>query len=210
MCITLDQERTITAFARYSECRDKNTQGHLERVGKIVTLLSHALSGLPKYKEILTPKFISYVRCAAMLHDVGKIHISDNILLKPGSLDKDEFETMKYHISPAPEVIKALMEFIQNPELLEMALNIVRYHHENYDGTGYVSGVSGDDIPLEAQITALADVYDAIRSRRCYKEAKSHQYARTYILSQRGKKFSNDIVDGFLVIEDYLQELSYV
>ena len=139
---------------------------------------------------------------AALLHDIGKVGIPDQILTKPGELTRDEFELMKRHTTIGSRTLESVMEKYPGVRFLEIARDIAATHHERYDGTGYPAGLKGDGIPLCGRIVALADVYDALTSKRCYKQAFNHAKARSIILEESGKQFDPDVVDAFLATED--------
>jgi putative two-component system response regulator len=136
------------------------------------------------------------------LHDIGKVGIPDAILLKPGRLDPSEFEIMKTHTTIAAKTLDAALEKFPGVAFLKMAKDIAESHHEKIDGTGYPYGLKGDDIPLCGRIMAVADVYDALVSKRVYKDALTHDATRAIIEEGRGKHFDSDVVDAFLAVGD--------
>mgnify|MGYP001588985758 FL=1 len=155
-----------------------------------------------KYRKLITTEFIEDISDAATLHDIGKVGIRDSILLKESPLTHEEYEEMKEHVRIGKQVLQdAIDKFKLKQTFLIMGRNICAYHHEKYNGKGYPEGLKGQEIPLEARIFALCDVYDAIRSKRSYKDALSHEEAVERIKSDSGKHFDPDIVDAFLKIE---------
>jgi len=136
------------------------------------------------------------------LHDIGKVGVPDSVLLKPGKLSKEEFEIMKRHVDLGAETLQAALDRYPHARFLIVAREIAMYHHERWDGRGYPQGLAGENIPLAARILALADVYDALTSKRAYKDAFSHEVSRDIIIKDSGKHFDPAIVDAFLRIED--------
>jgi len=192
------QAAMIIALAKLSECRDTDTGEHLDRVQYYCKSLAGMLSKKDAFKDMIDNDFSYQIMHAAALHDIGKVGIPDQILLKPGKLTAEEFAVMKTHCSIGAETIVKIVKLYPENSLLTMAIDIVSAHHENWDGTGYPHGIKGVDIPLCARIMALADVYDALRSKRPYKIGFSHQEAYDLILRDRGVKFDPDIVDAFM------------
>jgi len=193
--LKVDNRETIYILARLVEIRDRSTGKHLERVEAYTRHL-----GL-KYKEAfsnrdsrLTEEFVDDMALSSVLHDIGKVGISDSILLKPGKLSKMEFEIIKQHTTIVAEALKS---YQGKKDYLAMGREIASCHHEKWDGTGYPKGLKGDKIPLSARIVSLCDVYDALVNDRPYKEAYSHSFAVSIILEERGKDFDPDIVDLF-------------
>lgn len=200
------QESVIEAMGMVAEHRDPETGSHISRTKIYVNLIAQELSKLPKYKKILTPRIIELVSNAAPLHDLGKIAISDSILLKEGPLTPQEWETMQTHPLIGEETIHmAEIKFKDNDTLI-IAKDIAGAHHEKWNGTGYPRGLKGEDIPLWGRIMAAADVYDAIISRRSYKEPMSHKSAITYLLEKRGSQFDPDVIDAFMQVQDEILE----
>jgi len=183
-----------------AEYRDPDTSTHLKRVGMYCTVLSQWLMGKPGFQQI-DGSFVKMVGLSSPLHDVGKVGIIDSILLKPGKLDAKEWEIMKKHsIYGGDAVQKTLAQFCY-PQFLEMGRNIALYHHEKWEGSGYPEGLKGEAIPLEARIMALADVYDACRSRRCYKEPFSHEKTRDIIYDLESNHLDGRMVREFVHLE---------
>ncbi len=198
------QNITINAMTTLAETRDTDTGNHIIRTTKYTEALCKELLRQGLFKEILTDESIKKISQSAALHDIGKIGIPDNILLKPGKLSDEEFEMMKTHSQIGYEALLHAEQSIQNPEscFLHFAKDIARSHHEKYNGKGYPQGLCGEEIPLVARVMALADVYDALVSKRVYKDAMSHDKAMGIINSERGEHFDPVVVDAFLKIED--------
>lgn len=183
----------LSLLGHIVEFRNKESGEHIQNVSIITNILLNCLTKrTPKYK--LSKNDIKLITQASALHDVGKIAISENILNKPARLTKEEFEVMKQHTVLGGEMIKSCKTLYFEP-IIQTAYKIVCYHHERYDGKGYPNGLSGDDIPIEAQIVALADVYDALTSVRCYKSAYSHEQAVNMILSGECGAFNPELTD---------------
>lgn len=197
------QNASIRALAHLAEIRDPETGEHIKRTQSYVELLAKKLQSHLRFKKILTSHFISLLTKSAPLHDIGKVGIPDNILLKPGPLDDDEWEIMKTHAEIGAHAIELTEQDISQPiEFLSLAKEIAHWHHERWDGKGYPDGLAGEDIPLSARFMAVADVFDAITSKRVYKEAMPYSEAKDVIISGRGKHFDPDIVDAFVDIFD--------
>lgn len=197
------ESRAMTTFAlaKLAESRDPETGAHLERVRTYCRVLAVELRKQPRFSKEIGDEFIHHIYETSPLHDIGKVAIPDAILLKPGGLSVDEFEQMKSHTLRGAETLAAAMHRFPNATFLRMAHDIALYHHERYDGSGYPYGLVGDQIPLCARILALADVYDALTSKRVYKEAGTHEFAKQKILEERGKHFDPAIVDAFVDAE---------
>ena len=188
---------TIMGMAKLAETRDDSTGQHLERIQEYVKVITLAISRQPQYTDYITPVYIDDIYHSSSLHDIGKIGIPDAILLKPGRLTKDEFEIIKQHTTIGGNALDVVDNEMQARSFLTMGRRIAYHHHECWDGSGYPSGLKGEAIPLSARIVSLADVYDALTSKRPYKEPYSHNKAVKIILDQRGSKFAPDVVDAF-------------
>ena len=154
-----------------------------------------------RYRDIITQEFIDDIYQSSILHDIGKVGIPDAILLKPGKLNTDEFEVIKRHAALGGDAIRAIESRIVGRSFLFLGREIAYHHHEKLDGSGYPGGLKGDEIPLAARIVALADVYDALTTKRFYKEAYSHEKSKQIILDLKNSHFDPEIVDTFLVLE---------
>ncbi len=199
--IDSSQRAMIFALAKLSHTRDDDTGMHLERVQYLCKMLASALGDMPSCKHTITPKFISTIFHASPLHDLGKVGISDAILLKPGRLTEEEFETMKTHTTIGAETLESVHKQYPKNEFIKMGIEIAKYHHEKWDGSGYPKGLSGELIPLSARIMALVDVYEALRARRPYKEPFSHEKSRAIVVDGNGSGFDPCVVEGFLRVE---------
>ncbi len=192
----------ILAMSKLAESKDPETGAHLERMQEYCRALANNLSKQPKYREFVDSDFIEALYCAAPLHDIGKVGIPDSILLKPGKLSEEEFEVMKSHTSIGASTLLAVNEKYPGNQFVWMGIEIAQSHHEKWDGSGYPDGLVGLEIPLSARILALSDVYDALTSKRCYKEKFSHEKAKNLILEGAASHFDPEVVDAFLNMED--------
>lgn len=201
------QNATILALAKLSECRDTDTGLHLDRVSFYCEALARQLSGKPHFSTV-DQTFISTLKNVAPLHDIGKVGIEDRILLKPGTLTPEEFEIMKSHTTLGAQTFLAVKGKIPDVPYAEMAYDVILHHHEKYDGSGYPEGLRGDEIPLAAQMMAVADVYDALRSKRPYKQPMTREKTREIICASEGSHFSSLMVSLFLECEETFYRIS--
>jgi putative two-component system response regulator len=195
--ISRSQMATIFALAKLAESRDSDTGQHLERVQTLSRILARELRGLPQYASIITDQYLENLYQAAPLHDIGKVGISDAILMKQGKLSTDEFVEMRRHTTIGAETLAAVHAEFPGNSFIAMGIDIAQSHHEKFDGSGYPEGLSGDAIPLSARIVAVADIYDAMRSKRPYKLAMTHDEAADFIIASGGQHLSPDIVAAF-------------
>ncbi|NLO90092.1 MAG: two-component system response regulator [Clostridia bacterium] len=195
------QMATIYAIARLAEKRDYETGQHLERTREYCRLLAEWLLRHSRYKAFIDEKFIKVLYEASPLHDIGKVGVPDAVLLKPGRLTPEEFEIIKTHTIIGAQTLEEVREKYPENAFISMGIEIARSHHEKWNGSGYPDGLKGDEIPLSARIMALADVYDALRSQRPYKEAYSHEKSREIIVAEKGKHFDPLLVEAFLAVE---------
>lgn len=198
------QDVALSGFATLAEFRDQETGAHIVRTRQYVRLLAHYLSVHPRFSEVLTQDEIDQLYKSAPLHDIGKIGVADRILLKPGKLTPEEFEEMKKHTLYGRDAI-ARAEQAQGAlrnSFLRLAREIAYTHHEKWDGSGYPQGLAGESIPISGRLMALADVYDALVSKRVYKEALPHDLAVEIITSERGRHFDPAVVDAFLDLQE--------
>jgi putative two-component system response regulator len=203
------QDVTIMAMASLAETRDNETGNHIRRTQNYVLALARKLQPLLEFAGQLDGETIEMLYKSAPLHDIGKVGIPDSILLKPGKLTADEFEIMKTHTTLGRNSIIAAENLIDAPStFLELAREIAYCHQEKWDGTGYPEQLSGDGIPLSARLMAVADVYDALISRRVYKSAYSHSQAVELIVQGRGTHFDPRLVDAFAAIEQEFYAIS--
>ncbi|NPA81476.1 MAG: CHASE2 domain-containing protein [Epsilonproteobacteria bacterium] len=177
--------------------RDDETGGHLIRTKNYIKLLAQYLYDKRLYRKYLNPKFIKLLYEAAPLHDIGKVGIPDHILKKRGPFTKEEYEIMKRHTILGKEMIEKAMKNYDKNEFLQIACSIAYHHHEKWDGSGYPQGLKGDEIPIEGQLMAIADVYDALISKRVYKDAYSYEDAEALIIKESGKAFNPVLVEAF-------------
>ncbi len=198
-------EYLILSMAKLAEYRSPETGYHVERVRAYCQVLGLYLS--ENYQNLITNSMAQEVARLSVLHDIGKVTVPDHILHKPGPLTKQEFEIIKKHTVNGGKIIKELYNS-QKLQYLKLAYEIVMYHHERYDGKGYPAKLKGEEIPLSARIVSLADVYDAITSKRCYKDAATHEKAKEIIVAEKGKQFDPKVVDAFLAIEDKFIEIA--
>jgi len=196
------QATAMKSLAKLAEYRDKETGGHLQRICEYMKLVAIEINREQPYSFHVANDYADDIYLSGMLHDIGKVGVPDRILLKPGRLDPDEFELMKQHTVIGGQTLDAVARAYPDAEFLRMARDIAWTHHEKYDGSGYPNGLKGEEIPLCGRIVAVADVYDALTTRRVYKEAFSHEKARSILVEARGKHFDPDILDVFLELED--------
>lgn len=208
MELVLTRNITIQALIGLLEVRDLESSNHTRRTQWIIKALCEKLKGKEKYRHVLTEKYITEIFETAPLHDIGKVGIPDKILLKPGKLDSEEFEIMKQHVNYGINALKHEIGDKNIPGFIQTAITCIAGHHEKYDGTGYPNGLKGDDIPLPGRLMAIADVYDALISKRVYKDAFSHDNALQIIKEQRGMHFDPEIVDAFLEIESTIRNIT--
>jgi response regulator RpfG family c-di-GMP phosphodiesterase len=175
-------------FAALTDSRDPETGAHLERTRGYCVLLAQKMAAHPRYSTEISPDFVDEMYNLSPLHDIGKVAVPDAILLKPGRLTAEEFEIMKTHASAGAAAFKKVMEQC-TAEVFVMAHRICLHHHEKWDGTGYPAHLAGDEIPLEARVMALADVYDALLSKRVYKSAMSYEATREELRKSSGTFF---------------------
>lgn len=229
------QDVMSTCFAELVESRDGTTGGHIKNTTRYFSVFLEELSKRDGYKDILTPDYVQNLVRAAPLHDIGKIGINDSVLRKESVLNQDEFEHMKTHTQIGGETFQHIftsvegdtdpkhhseigayafdrifsamnVEESEDTVFLHIARDMAMYHHERWNGTGYPSGISGEDIPLCARILSIADVYDALTSKRSYKEAFSHEKAMEIIIEDRGVFFDPDLTDVFVSISDKIEQ----
>ncbi len=203
------QEVTILAMASLAETRDTDTGNHIRRTQHYVRALAQALSAHPRFVRTLSPAYIELLFKSAPLHDIGKVGVPDRILLKPGRFTPEEFEIMKRHTVLGYEAIARAEADLGRPvPFLSMAKDIALYHQEKWDGSGYPEGRRGDDIPLSARLMAVADVYDALISRRVYKDGMPHEKAVAIMAEGRGSHFDPDVLDAFLALHERFRAIA--
>ncbi len=208
--LTLEgRDMMIFSLAKLAESRDQDTGTHLERIREYSKVLATELMSWPKFEHVVDSQFVELIYLTSPLHDVGKVGIPDSVLLKPGKLTPDEFEVMKRHTLIGGETLSASAQAHPEASFLKMALDIALKHHERWDGTGYPFQLKGDDIPLSARIVAVADVYDALTTKRVYKPAFTHETAADIIYKSRGSHFDPDLVDAFAKVEEQMRCIRY-
>ncbi len=203
------QAVSIRALANLAETRDRETGGHILRTQSYVRQLADHLHTHPRFSATLTPPYIDLLERSAPLHDIGKVGIPDQILHKPGKLDPDEWEIMKTHAAIGARAIEVAEQDSERPlAFLALAKEIAHWHHEHWDGSGYPDGLSGESIPLSARLMALADVFDAMISRRVYKAPLPFEEVRNFIVGGRGTHFDPDVVDAFIARFDAFVDIA--
>lgn len=205
--ISQSQLAAIFAMSKLAESRDPETGEHLERMREYCKLLSEQLSRMPKFRSIIDRTFVDNIYAASPLHDIGKVGIDDNVLLKPGPLNDEEWVLMKQHPVIGAETLREVDRQHPGNGFIHTGIEIAEGHHEKWDGSGYPYGMSGEKIPLVARILALGDVYDALTSKRCYKDAFSHEKSRDIIAEGRGNHFDPDVVLAFFEAEDEFRKV---
>jgi len=204
--ITRAQVATIHALVKAAEVRDNETGAHIERTSQYCRLLAEKIMLTPKY-EHLDRMYPTNIEMAAPLHDIGKVGITDLILLKPGKLTEQEFEIMKTHTLIGYNTLKSVDEMYPGNDWIKIGMDIALNHHEKWDGSGYRSGLQGEEIPLAGRIMALSDVYDALRAKRVYKPPFSHEKAMGIMLEGRGTHFDPFLFD---VVTEYQYEFKNI
>ena len=202
------QEQIISGMANLIESRDTETGEHIARTSAYVKVLAEEAREAGLYTDELTDHFITLLYVLAPMHDVGKIVVPDQILKKPGKLTKEEFETMKQHAAAGGKVVRNVLSGITEEEFLDFGSDIATYHHEKWNGAGYPNGLKGEEIPLCARIMAIADVFDALISERCYKKAMPYDKAFQIIEEDAGEHFDPKLVEVFLKHREEFQDLN--
>jgi len=203
------QDVTILAMASLAETRDNETGNHIRRTQHYVKVLAEQLKTHPRFADVLTDRFIATLFKSAPLHDIGKVGIPDGILLKPGRFEPHEFEIMKTHCRLGRDAVQQAEDRLGlEVEFLTVAKEIAYSHQEKWDGSGYPEGLAGEAIPVSARLMAVADVYDALISRRVYKAGMTHAQAAQVIDRGRGEHFDPDVVDAFLVVAEQFRAIS--
>jgi putative two-component system response regulator len=203
------QDVTILAMASLAETRDNDTGNHIRRTQYYMELLANYLKNHDRFRGFLSDHTITMLFKSAPLHDIGKVGIPDRILLKPGRFEPHEFEIMKTHCKLGRDAIQHAEDQLGlEVEFLKYAKEIAYSHQEKWDGTGYPEALAGDFIPISARLMAVADVYDALISRRVYKSGMPHEKAVGIIAEGKGTHFDPDIVDAFLALQEQFQEVA--
>ncbi len=202
------REVAMASMAAVAETRDPETGAHIKRTQHYVRAIAQELRRAGHCTHILTPSYIDLLFLSAPLHDVGKVGVPDHILLKPGRLTHEEMVQMKQHAEFGRKIIFSTAKAIEGDNFLVIAGEIAGTHHEKWDGSGYPGGLAGEAIPLSGRIMAVADIYDALISRRCYKAPYSHALATTLLAEMRGTTFDPAVLDAFFRIEDEIKTIA--
>ncbi|MDR1142767.1 MAG: response regulator [Spirochaetaceae bacterium] len=202
------EDSIVLSFSEMIESRDKNTGDHVQRTRIYVTLLGRELIAQGRFAGGLNERELSLITRAALLHDIGKIGISDTILLKPGRLDDVEFGVMKTHTTIGAEILETMYKRTPTQHYLKYAKQIAEGHHEKYDGSGYPYGIKGEAIPLCSRIMAVADVYDAVVADRIYRKAMTPQEAYNLIVEGKGTHFDPAVIDAFIAVRGELEAVA--
>jgi adenylate cyclase len=198
------REVTMESMASVAETRDPETGAHIKRTQHYVRAIAQQLRKAGRHREVLTTDFIELLFLSAPLHDIGKVGVPDQILLKPGKLTSEEMAQMQRHADYGRQILLSTARRIDGDNFLTVAAEIAGSHHEKWDGSGYPHGLARDGIPLAARIMAVADVYDALISRRCYKPAFTHEHATRLMREMRGTSFDPDVLEAFFAIEHHI------
>ena len=200
------QESTILGMASMIESRDNSTGGHINRTSSCVSLFVDTLQTMPDYSD-RSENYWYAVKQAAVLHDLGKIAVDDYILRKEAGLTDEEYSKMKSHAEVGAVIVEKVLKEVDDKEFVSVAVNVAHYHHEKYNGKGYPDGLKGQNIPLEARIMALADVFDALASERAYKKPMPYDQCFKLIEEEAGTHFDPKLVDVFLKLRPQIIEL---
>ncbi|MDY3917525.1 MAG: HD-GYP domain-containing protein [Candidatus Limivivens sp.] len=199
----------VMGFATLIENKDDNTGGHIRRSSAYALLIAKNMSKNKKYKNLINQDYLNNLNKAAPMHDIGKIGIPDAVLQKPGRLTKDEFEIIKKHPGIGGKIVKDTFGHLFDSGYETMAYDVAMYHHEKWNGKGYPEGLTGTEIPLCARIMAVADVFDAVSAKRCYRDAMPLEECYRIIRNGRGEDFDPEIVDAFLMDKSKVEEIYY-
>ncbi|MES0489472.1 MAG: response regulator [Leptospirales bacterium] len=202
------QDATIISLASLAEARDKETGNHIKRTRAYVLLLVTNCLKLKIYPDILNEQTGEFIIKSAPLHDIGKVGIPDSILNKPGTLFEKEHDIIKTHTTIGAKALRDAREIVGLSKFLETAEDMVLYHHERWDGTGYPEGLKGDEIPIPGRIMAIADVYDALTTMRIYKDPIGHKASVEMIISESGKSFDPLLVEVFTQVEKEFEQIA--
>ena len=201
------REGVIFSMAKLVESRDPDTANHLERFRFFALTITGALAAMPSPPDVIDQLFTENIFLTSVLHDIGKVHVPESVLLKPGRLNETEFELVTRHCMAGRDALNDAASWDPNADYLRMAAEIAFTHHEKFDGSGYPQGLKGAAIPLSGRIAALCDVYDALVNKRPHKEPYSHETAKTFIQEQAGKHFDPMIVEAFLACEEKFRNI---
>jgi putative two-component system response regulator len=201
------QMATLLAVSKLAESRDDVTGQHIERTREFCRIMAQELHNIPRFANVITETFINTIFHASPMHDIGKVGIADHILLKPGKLTIDEFEIMKKHVLIGATTLQTVLSQYPQNVFIGMGIDLARSHHERWDGNGYPDQLVGNAIPLSARIMAVADVYDALRCKRPYKDAYTHEKTRDIIIEGAGSHFDPDVVTAFIACESSFADI---
>lgn len=199
----------VMGFATLVENRDNSTGGHIKRTRSYVGIIMQEMKQIPKYERIITKDYEKNVLDAAPMHDIGKIATPDYILQKPGKLTDDEYAIMKEHAAKGGEIIQKTFSDLDDPEYQQIAYEVARFHHEKWNGSGYPEGLKEQQIPLHARIMAIADVFDAVSAKRCYRDAMPLEKCFSIIQEGAGKDFDPELAEIFLNARDKVEALYF-
>ncbi|MHB8836952.1 MAG: HD domain-containing phosphohydrolase, partial [Candidatus Methylomirabilia bacterium] len=206
--LLLTQDVIIQSMASLGEMRDSDTGGHIQRTRHYVRLLGRLLQKHPRFSDYLDDQTIELLYKLSPLHDIGKVGIRDHILLKPARLTKEEFEEMKRHTIYGDDTLAIAEQHLGEETFLRIARDFALTHQEKWDGTGYPQGLAGEQIPIAGRLMAVADVYDALVSRRCYKAPFPHEQAAAILAAGRGTHFDPDVLDTFLANQEQFKAIA--
>jgi HD-GYP domain-containing protein (c-di-GMP phosphodiesterase class II) len=202
------RDAVVFGLAKLTESRDPATGFHLEKISLYSSMLAQAMRRHPKFCQAITLESVRLIEISSILHDIGKVGIEDAVLLKPGRLTDEERGRIQQHTVIGGQCIQEIEQRLGSSNYLQMARQIAYSHHERWDGSGYPSGLAGEEIPLAARIVAVADVYEALSSKRVYKQAMPHEKCVAHIREQAGRHFDPHIVEVFLQIEAKFREIN--
>jgi putative two-component system response regulator len=202
------RDAIIFGLAKLAESRDADTGHHLERISLYSTRLAAELRRSAKYREKISPSFVRLIGISSALHDIGKVGIRDAVLLKSGKLNAAEFKHIQTHTAIGGDCLRLIERRLGESNFLEMAREIALHHHERWDGRGYPSGLAGEQIPLAARIVAIADVYDALSQKRCYRDPLPHEACVDFIRENAGAHFDPELVEVFLRVAPQFREIA--
>ncbi|MDD6492238.1 MAG: HD domain-containing protein, partial [Firmicutes bacterium] len=205
--MTTYNSKMVEGFASLIESRDNNTGGHVKRTQAYVNLMLHRMRHDSRYSSVINKDYLVDVRNAAPLHDIGKIATPDEILQKPGKLTDEEYAVMKQHAACGGDLIQNTFKDLDDPEFMQIAYEVVRHHHEKYNGKGYPDGLAGEDIPLHARVMAIADVFDAVSQKRCYRDAMPVDECFEIIEKGAGEDFDPALVQIFMDAREEVETL---
>jgi len=202
------EDSIVLSFSEMIESRDKSTGDHVQRARLFVNVLGKEMIQQGHFSGELNDRELALMARGALLHDIGKIGVSDTILLKPGRLDDQEFAIMKSHTTIGAKILQTMYERTPTQQYLKYAIQIAESHHEKYDGSGYPHGLKGEAIPLCSRIMAVADVYDAVVADRIYRKAMSPQESLNLILAGKGTHFDPFVIEAFEAIHEKIEEVA--